>query len=63
MKGIKKTIKKINIMDLQTWTYCWGNIALYIGIAIWSRAGSTKRIFMLQRISPLANGMATATTG
>jgi cation/acetate symporter len=35
-------------MDLQTWTYIVGvTFALYIGIAIWSRAGSTKN-FMLQ---------------
>jgi cation/acetate symporter len=50
-------------MDLQTWTYIIVGItfALYIGIAIWSRAGSTKEFYVAGgEISPLANGMATA---
>ncbi|GLU44944.1 cation acetate symporter [Muricauda sp. NBRC 101325] len=35
--------------------------ALYIGIAIWSRAGSTKEFYVAGGgVSPLANGMATA---
>ena len=35
--------------------------ALYIGIAIWSRAGSTKDFYVAGGgVSPLANGMATA---
>ncbi len=50
-------------MDLQTWTYIIVGItfALYIGIAIWSRAGTTKEFYVAGgEISPLANGMATA---
>ena len=50
-------------MDLQTWTYIIVGVtfALYIGIAIWSRAGSTKEFYVAGgEISPLANGMATA---
>lgn len=35
--------------------------AVYIGIAIWSRAGSTKEFYVAGGgVSPLANGMATA---
>jgi|TARA_B100001105_G_scaffold254177_1_gene249382 cation/acetate symporter len=35
--------------------------ALYIGIAIWSRAGSTKDFYVAgSGVSPIANGMATA---
>ena len=50
-------------MDVQTWTYIIVGItfALYIGIAIWSRAGSTKEFYVAGGgVSPLANGMATA---
>lgn len=50
-------------MDLQTWTYILVGITftLYIGIAIWSRATSTKEFYVAGgEISPLANGMATA---
>lgn len=50
-------------MTLQLWTYLIVGIsfALYIGIAIWSRAGSTKEFYVAGGgISPLANGMATA---
>lgn len=50
-------------MDVQTWTYIIVGIsfAIYIGIAIWSRAGSTKDFYIAGGgISPLANGMATA---
>src|SRR3970282_2363448 len=50
-------------MDLQTWTYIIVGVtfALYIGIAIWSRAGSTKEFYVAGgEIAPLANGMATA---
>ncbi|MBU2951767.1 cation acetate symporter [Tamlana agarivorans] len=50
-------------MDVQTWTYILVGItfALYIGIAIWSRAGSTKEFYVAGGgVSPLANGMATA---
>ena len=50
-------------MDVQTWTYLIVGVtfALYIGIAIWSRAGSTKEFYIAGGgVSPLANGMATA---
>ena len=45
------------------WTYIIVGITftLYIGIAIWSRAGSTKEFYVAGGgVSPLANGMATA---
>ncbi len=50
-------------MSVQLWTYILVGItfALYIGIAIWSRAGSTKEFYVAGGgVSPLANGMATA---
>jgi len=50
-------------MSVQTWTYILVGItfAIYIGIAIWSRAGSTKDFYIAGGgVSPLANGMATA---
>ncbi len=50
-------------MDVQTWTYLLVGItfALYIGIAVWSRAGSTQEFYVAGGgVSPLANGMATA---
>jgi cation/acetate symporter len=50
-------------MDLQIWTYLIVGItfALYIGIAIWSRAHSTNEFYIAGAgVSPLANGMATA---
>ena len=50
-------------MTVQTWTYILVGItfAIYIGIAIWSRAGSTKEFYVAGGgVSPLANGMATA---
>ena len=50
-------------MDIQIWTYIIVGLtfALYIGIAIWSRAGSTKDFYVAGGgVSPLANGMATA---
>ncbi|GGF32909.1 sodium:solute symporter family protein [Echinicola rosea] len=49
-------------MDILTWTYILVGLsfALYIGIAIWSRAGSTKEFYVAGGgVSPLANGMAT----
>ena len=45
------------------WTYIIVGItfALYIGIAIWTRAGSTKEFYVAGGgVSSLANGMATA---
>lgn len=50
-------------MEILTWTYILVGIsfALYIGIAIWSRAGSTQEFYVAGGgVSPLANGMATA---
>lgn len=50
-------------MDVQTWTYILVafTFAIYIGIAIWSRAGSTKDFYVAGGgVSPLANGLATA---
>ena len=50
-------------MDVLTWTYIIVGItfALYIGISIWARGGSTKEFYVAGGgISPLANGMATA---
>lgn len=50
-------------MDVQTLTYLFvgATFLLYIGIAIWSRATSTKDFFVAGgNVSPLANGMATA---
>nr|WP_321234332.1 sodium:solute symporter family protein [uncultured Psychroserpens sp.] len=50
-------------MDVQNWTYILVGLtfAIYIGIAIWSRASSTKEFYVAGGgVSPLANGMATA---
>ncbi len=50
-------------MTLQEWTWALVGItfALYIIIAIWSRAGSTKEFYVAGGgVSPLANGLATA---
>ena len=50
-------------MTVQTWTSLLVGISLsiYIGIALWSRAGSTKEFYIAGGgVSPLANGMATA---
>ena len=50
-------------MTIQNWTFVLVGVtfALYIAIAIWSRAGSTREFYVAgQGVSPLANGMATA---
>ncbi|MEM6319226.1 MAG: sodium:solute symporter family protein [Bacteroidota bacterium] len=50
-------------MDVQMWTFIIVGItfAIYIGIAIWSRAGSTKDFYVAGGgVHPIANGMATA---
>lgn len=50
-------------MELQTLTYIVVGMtfALYIGIAIWARAGSTKEFYVAGGgVHPVANGMATA---
>ena len=50
-------------MSVQLWTYLLVGItfSVYIGIAIWSKASSTKEFYVAGGgVSPLANGMATA---
>ena len=50
-------------MDAQFWTYLLVGVtfSLYIGIAIWSRAQSTKEFYIASGgIHPVLNGMATA---
>ena len=50
-------------MSILTWTWIMVGLtfALYIGIAIWSRAKSTGDFYVADKsIHPLANGMATA---
>ena len=50
-------------MSVQVWTYAFVilTFGLYIGIAIWSRASSTKEFYVAGgNVPPLANGMATA---
>ena len=50
-------------MDLQYWIWIAVGLSfsLYIGIAIWSRAGSTKEFYVAGGgVHPIANGMATA---
>ncbi|HFA48019.1 MAG TPA: cation acetate symporter [Bacteroidetes bacterium] len=50
-------------MDLTTWTYLIVGItfALYIGVAWWSRAGSTSEFYVAGGgVPPVVNGMATA---
>ena len=50
-------------MNVQAWTFVLVGLsfALYIGIAVWSRAHSTSEFYVAGTgVSPLANGMATA---
>jgi len=50
-------------MSVQIWTFIIVGLtfALYIGIAIWSRAGSTSEFYVAGGgVHPVANGMATA---
>ncbi len=50
-------------MSIQLWTWILVGLtfSLYIGIAIWSRASSTKEFYVAGGgVSPLANGLATA---
>lgn len=49
-------------MDVQTWTFIivGGTFALYIGIAIWSKASTTGDFYIAGRgVHPVVNGMAT----
>jgi cation/acetate symporter len=50
-------------MSVQVWTYLIVGLtfAIYIGIAIWAKAGSTKEFYVAGAgVSPIMNGMATA---
>ncbi|MEZ4251940.1 MAG: VC_2705 family sodium/solute symporter [Polyangiales bacterium] len=50
-------------MSTQHWTFLLvgATFVLYVGIALWARAGSTKEFYVAGGgVSPLANGMATA---
>jgi cation/acetate symporter len=61
--GMMNSLSPFLVMDVQNWTYILVGITftLYIGIAIWSRAGTTKEFYVAGGgVSPLANGMATA---
>ncbi len=52
-----------NSMELQTLTYLvvGATFALYIGIAIWTKASNTKEFYVAGgHVHPIANGMATA---
>ena len=50
-------------MSTQALTYLFvlGSFSIYIGIAVWFKAGSTKEFYIADRgVHPVANGMATA---
>lgn len=50
-------------MEPQVWTYIMvgTTFLIYIGVAIWARAGSTKEFYVAGGgVHPIANGMATA---
>lgn len=50
-------------MNVQAWTFVMVGLsfALYIGVAIWARAGSTGEFYVAGgKVSPLTNGLATA---
>ena len=50
-------------MDLQLLTYLFvgSTFALYVAVAIWSRAGSTSEFYVAGgHVHPIANGLATA---
>ena len=49
-------------MSLQALTYLFVgfSFAIYIAIAIWSRAKSTNDFYIAGKVNPIANGMATA---
>ncbi len=60
---MKISLLLLEAISVQNWTYILVGLtfALYIGIAIWSRAGSTREFYVAGGgVSPLANGMATA---
>lgn len=48
-------------LTLMTYLFVGGSFALYIGIAVWARAGSTKDFYVAGGgVHPVTNGMATA---
>lgn len=50
-------------MNVETWTFTLiaASFALYIGVAIWSRASSTKEFYVAGGgVGPMTNGLATA---
>ena len=48
-------------LETLTWIVVGSTFALYIGIAIWARAGSTGEFYVAGKgINPVLNGMATA---
>ena len=56
-------MRRCNSMDAQTLTYIFVafTFSVYIGIAIWSRAGSTNEFYVAGGgVPPVLNGMATA---
>ncbi len=61
--AMTNSVLLIDAINVQQWTYILVGLtfALYIGIAIWSRANSTKEFYVAGGgVSPWANGMATA---
>ena len=61
--NVIKNLKNKFGMDIQALTFIFvgATFALYIGIAIWSRAGNTDDFYVAGGgVPPLANGMATA---
>ena len=61
--AMTNSVLLIEAINVQQWTYILVGLtfALYIGIAIWSRANSTKEFYVAGGgVSPWANGMATA---
>ncbi len=47
--------------DILNFAFIGASFALYIGIAVWARAGSTKEFYVAGGgVPPIANGMATA---
>ena len=48
-------------LTLMTYLFVGGSFALYIGIAVWARAGTTKDFYVAGGgVHPVTNGMATA---
>ncbi|WP_090724758.1 sodium:solute symporter family protein [Neptunomonas qingdaonensis] len=48
-------------VDMLSYLFIGGSFLLYMGIAVWARAGSTKEFYVAGGgVHPIANGMATA---